>query len=424
MDKSINEDKLQKEASTETNDKYSLTVYNECAGWNDGKFILYEKKDSNSNLIGCKIKYTGDSDTLNILDGGSKDYVLGTGVYNPNYPLSRNTDNRINVTAKCYINTKENPFDDELIEDDVLTRECVWYCDLFLCDLDGNPIMFYDNWSTYRRGWYNYPYYNTHNKKGNMRLIFTDSSYMDSRLANKWITNSNITYEEYLSNDESVKEISYGQGLNVEMPPIGGTLKFVLHHAHIGNTKNCNVADAFYPAEGVVDLLVDLINLKIVSSQDNNLVLDDVCFKSYINRQVKSDYDTVNIICCTANAGLIPIGKGNILRSEAWWVGPTTEFINGYSIHLDYSRNGKKGCLEELLMGTIFSNYIKSNVKIGADIDFVGNPMMRFSNKFGVLVDRCIQVDGCSIDCAAAITNIDVSEFSADVVNASDIPYE
>lgn len=424
MDRSMEEDQLQEESAKESTDKYTLTVYDKCAGWNDGTFVLYEKKDSNSKLIGCKVNYTANSDTLNIFNARSTEYILGTGNYDASDYLYRKSNNRINLLAKCFINARKNPFDDELIEDSLLTRECVWYCDLFLCDLDGNPILFYDNWSTYKRGWYRFSSYGAHNKKGNMRLVFTESSYMDSRLANKWVTNSNITYEDYLSKDENVKEKNFEQGLNVEMPPIGGTLKFVLHHVHIGNTKNCNVTDVFFPSQSVIDLLIDSVRFKIVASGDADLVLDDVCFKSYINRKVKGDYGDVTIKCCTANDKLIPIGRGNILGSEDWWIGPNEEVYTGYCLHLDYARNGKKGCLEELLMGTIHSNYIKSNVKISADIDFFGNPMMRFGTKFGVLSDRYVQVDGCSIDCGAAIARVDVSEFSADVVNASDIPYE
>jgi hypothetical protein len=245
----------------------------------------------------------------------------------------------------------------------------------------------------------------------------------DTYIANSWVTNSNLL-TAYIGGGfpTSVSELDAGAGLIVSLRSIfSGQMS---GRVELEVTNKFNLTDPFliggaedsyhYPKDKVVDVLINNFEINVVDDMLAPVNVGDMVFRSYINRNVSADYKGVNLVVCSANEDGIPAGRGNLLVRKG----------GAYVLQLDYTRNGKQGCLEELLMGTIHSNYVKANVKIGADIDFVGNPMMRFGTKFGVLSDRYIQVDGCSIDCGAAITRVDVSEFSEDVVNASDIPYE
>ena len=409
----VSKERLSDSTGVVENDMYTKEEFKACVMvGGSGRYVVYTKKESNSTLVGARMPYDYAPAVVAPL------FAVKSGAY----LIGSDAGYRLSIKADVYVNTKENPFDmNDNTDMDNRLQLGELFCNLYMCDELGNRIAYYDNIGVFSFGWMAIPAGGV--PQGMCCLRYCNQMIKDTYIANSWVTNSNLL-TAYVGGGfpTSVSELNSGAGLIVSLRSIftgkmSGRVELeVTNKFNLTNPFLIGGAeDSFhYPKDKVVDILINNFEINIVDDTLTPVNVDDAVFKSYINRRVSADYKGVNLVICSANEDGVPVGRGNLLVRDG----------AAYALQLSYSRNGKKGCLEELLMGTIFSNYIKSNVKIGADIDFVGNPMMRFGTKFGVLSDRYIQVDGCSIDCGAAITNIDVSEFSADVVNASDIPYE
>jgi hypothetical protein len=75
-------------------------------------------------------------------------------------------------------------------------------------------------------------------------------------------------------------------------------------------------------------------------------------------------------------------------------------------------------------MCSIHSNYTKKNKIITVDVEGTVNPMMRTCTYNGVGFTSGMLIIGCSIDYSRGVTTLTAVDFSEDVENLSDIPYE
>lgn len=397
----VNEKKLEDIQSTTDDIKYTFKVYGKCKPWQNGKFYLYESKSENNTLIGAHMTYTGDNKAVN-------NWVFKNG---DGFLLYTKGKNYVRIKVDAYIDTRENPFENDKIENDERTRHLELFCNLILTDLNGNSLMYYDNIHFGSVGWKSV----TGNSIVQNQFVLGFGSFSPSvssgRIANQWKTNTEIT--KLPGGSLAISRKNADNGERVPLPAGSGFIKLEIKYPLI-STGQYESDFRVYPADKVKNLLINNVSLKLEDENRESLDTDDIEFKSYINKKVFSDYNELTLKCISANEDLLPVGKGNILKKVG----------DHYELQLSYTRSGQTNILERLLMCTIHSNFTTKNKVISVDIKMTDNPALRYVTYDNVLQSNGMYVTGATLDFHNAKTTIKAVEFSADVDRLSDIPYE
>lgn len=395
----VKAENLRKLVSTSDQTSYTLKIYDECAPWTGNNFLLYESKADKSSLLGAKFNYTANDKAVNDRVFKNEDIYL----------IQTDKNNYIRIKANAYVNALDNPFDTDIIIDDERTRVMEIFSDLILTDIDGTPLMYYDN--TYYRdmGWRDITKNGFVPNRYIMAFASLSPSYSKSRIANKWITNSGMIKLSL----GTVAISRDNDGEKIKLPFMSGLIKLQLKYAIISDGQYEN-EPKIYPADKVKSILVKDVDISLENENGDPFNTDDYEFVSYINKNVVSDYRDVSLKCISANEDEIPIGKGNILKKSG-------EF---YGLNLSFARAGQVNILERLLLCTIHSNYTRKNKIFTVDIKTTDNPAMRYSTLKSRWPDDKFLTAGCRIDFNRAITNLTVYNFSEDVDKLSEIPYE
>lgn len=390
--------------------EYVKKVYRTCIPWSNSEFILYKSKINNNTLVGSLFVYTASNLARNNMVFKQKDYLIHT--------ASNNLF--VNIKAQVYINSRTNPFDETIIENDERTRIMRLYCNLIIRDYSGKEVMYYSNFyyqdpaaPPVKNGWIEITDASPIESE-KFVLDFSEMSLSNGRIANKWLTNSLM--DRGMNGDIfSVSEKNFQNGLTIPSPPRSGYLELEMKYSIISdNAFKLPGFPQIYPSDKVKDLLVNNVEFVIKDADGKEVSTDDYEFKSYINKKVYADLKAVDLKCISANENKIPIGKANILRN----VGGNCE------LQLSYTRGGQTNILERLLMCTIHSNYSAKNREIKIDLSMTENPMMRKVSYNSVLGDRPLLTTGCTLDFRNATTTIEATDFSKDFMSLSSIPYQ
>lgn len=397
----VNEKSLEDLRSISDQSQYTLKTYGKCPPWASGTYLLYESKGKNNSLLGAKLNYTGNSSAVN-----NWSFKNGDG-----YTFNSGNDYYIRIKVDAYINTRENPFNDEEVENDKRTRNLSLYCNLILTDLAGNPLMYYENvWNN--KGWKNIAGGSVTQNKFVLGFGSLTPSVSSGRIANQWKTNTEIIL--FPLGGFGISSKYEDNGDRVPLPKGSGYLKLEINYPIVSTGGLNDDGPIIYPADRVKSILINNVSLKLEDKERESLDTDDIEFKSYINKKVSADYDEVTLKCISANEERLPVGKGNILKKVG----------DHYELQLSYTRAGQTNILERLLMCTIHSNFTTKNKVISVDIKMTDNPALRYVTYDNVLQSDGMYVTGATLDFHNAKTTIKAVEFSADVDKLSDIPYE
>lgn len=401
----VTEDNLHELESTTENNQYTLKVYKECPPWDKGEFLLYESSDG-STLMGAKINYTGDGSSINDWTFKNKE----------GFVISTDGDNFLRLKVDAYVNTRENPFDTEEMENDERTRVIELYCDLVLKDEYGTPLMYYGNIFTKGVGWI--PAAGGTVNKNCFVIGFINfqksNPISDARSANMWITNTSILKLAENSINFAFKWSHIGEGEQIRLPESSGYIELNINYAIISDGGLGESEMKVYPADKVKNILINNMEASFENMAGKPLNTDDYEFKSYINKGVKADFEDVELKCVSANEDKLPIGKGNILYKKDGM----------YGLQLSFTRSGQTNILERLLLCTIHSNYTRKNRVFTVDLKTTDNPVMRYSTFINRWSGERFITSGCRFDFNRAVTNLTVTNFSEDTDKLSDIPYE
>lgn len=410
VDKSSLKDSYEK---TE-NERYYRELYRAAAGWDYNNFVLYQDKKQDSSITGALIIHQKTSrptpakpivgfDLSNYIVGSSKGYKL-------------------NIKLDVYFNTKINPFDnEEPVEDSDRTRMASLPCKLFLLDNEENKIKFYNNRFDPKGTWHVTGNPSTaYLEEGGLVLIYTEKNISASRLLNKWVTNSNLpfyeadkaTHQGY--SEEGVYDWDLNKGVNVILPPdICGPMRLeILDVITLFDPLNSRVLP--YPPDKIKDLLINNLIISIVDMNGKEISQVDYEFKSFVNKNVITDFEKKELTVTSCNEEQIPIGKGCILALKD----------KHFEWQLKYTRGGQTDVLERLLMCTIHSNFTTKNRNISVDIKMTENPAMRYVTYKNIIDSPGMLVKGCSLDFDTAVTRITASDFSEDTALLSGLPYD
>lgn len=309
----------------------------------------------------------------------------------------------INVKTSVYASTTGQPLLQEAIKRDD-SEVLKLYCNLFVKDDKGKIFAYYDNFSQEAK-WITIT--NNILPQGRFILFFSQEK-ADGSMLDSWQVNSDSVWNPSSPDTIIVSGHAKGTFLN---PDISGNLIFeVTNKSEIGNPISGKILES----NKVSMLLIDKISIDIVNKNGVVPSTDDYEFKSYINKNVESDYDEVTLKCISANEDKLPVGKANILKKVG----------EHYELQLSYTRAGQTDILERLLMCTIHSNFTTKNKAISVDIKMTENPTLRYVTYKNVLQSDGMYVTGATLDFHNAKTTIKAVEFSADVDRLSDIPYE
>lgn len=397
----VSEKALEDLQSTIDKATYTLKVYHKCPPWGNGNFIFYESKSDKSTLIGTKMIYTGDTGAIN------------TQIFKNGEGFLINTDgkNYVRIKINAYINTRENPFDNSIVENDERTRNLELFGNLILTDINGKSLMYYDNIHFGNTGWKAVTGGAILQNQFVLAFGSLTPSASSGRIANQWKTNTEII--KLSKGSIAISRKNADNGERVPLPTGSGFIKLEIKYPII-STGQYESDFRIYPADKVKDLLIDKVSLKLEDDNREDLNTDDYEFKSYINKKVSADYDDVTLKCISANEDKSPVGKANILKKVG----------NHYELQLSYTRSGQTDILERLLMCTIHSNFTTKNKAISIDIKMTDNPALRYVTYNNVLQSDGMYITGATLDFHNAKTTIKAVEFSADVDKLSDIPYE
>jgi len=143
----------------------------------------------------------------------------------------------------------------------------------------------------------------------------------------------------------------------------------------------------------------------------DKLETSDIVYNSYINKNVKSDYEGVDIKVCTANKDKIKVGKANLLYMEN----------NLYKLATSFNRSGQVNNLEQLLIRTIHSNYASKTYKIEADIQTSENIYLSPITYTSILPNNTFYLSGTIIDFANDTQRVTLNQLSIDNIDLSSI---
>ena len=397
IDKSVSEDTVSNEITSDNQGMYSMTEYSTCEGWSHNLFAVWEDFNSGNTVVGAVMNYTGNGTERNGITFESDDMYLFT-----------EDSCWIRIKCSAYANTKDNPFDDEDSDYPESTRRLRLFCKLLL--LQGNNVVSYCK----DRRWYDV---SSESEAEYCELTFFTSSgqqgALDIRVVNQWVTNSR-NGRGSSEVDTTVQLDRFLQNGDLFMSPSkSGKLKLVIDYAIIDDNKREFGGAQATVFKDVKDLLINDISITLEDDDGNRLSTDDYEFKSYINKKVNNDYDAVTLRCISANEEKYPIGKANMLFKNG----------NNYGIQTSFTRAGQTDILERLLMCTIHSNYSDKNEKFGCLVKMNGNPILGHIN-YSSMLQGTYLVTGCSLDFRNAQTTLSCVGYSDDTALLSDIPYD
>ena len=397
----VEEDNLADLISTSDNAGYVLKKYGSCPPWKEGRFLRYENKRNTGAdaLIGAEMIYTGDSSAINQWSFDGKNvFIIG------------NTDakNYLRIKAQAYVNTRDDPFDTDIVEDDERTGVMGIYGDLVLYDSMGTPVMYYDNSYRFDEGWKDMT--GSDVPLGKFILTYVSlsetASASTSRIANQWLTNG-----QNMSLGESLSSSRDQTGNRLIAPPVSGYLVMRMRYCVI--KRLVLDKEEIFPADRVKNILIDHVSMNFENDKGDSLNTDDYEFKSYINKKVASDFEEITLKCISANEDNVPTSKASILKKDG----------NNYKFQLSFTRSNQTDILERLLMCTVHSNFSQKNERFSVDVKLIGNPALSYLRYSPVLSGEYL-VTGCDLDFRLSIAKLSAVGYSDDTAKLSDIPYD
>lgn len=389
---------------------------------------FYNKSEQVENINGKFALYRGSSPSIAI---GDEEVILGCYAnYNPlennispmyrvKYPNYLTKVDRpsgrviapfyLNLKISAYPSTTSQPVTQEGLENVPNSGVLKLYCNLYMIDTSGRVVAYYnltpENGET--KGWNAVP--DGIMKQGRLVLWFCGEN-SDNTILDSWTSNANNVAPADKPSNSNMQSSLVGKGLFI-IPEISGHMVFEITNKNIIlNPVSGNTVEA----SKIKMLLYDNIGISLVDALGESLSSEDYEFKSYINKNVASNYDNITLKCISANEEKAPIGRANLLKRD----------INNYELQLSYTRGGQTNILERLLMCTIHSNYSAKNREIKIDLSMTENPMMRKVSYNSVLGDRKLLTTGCMLDFRNATTTIEATDFSKDFMSLSSIPYQ
>lgn len=424
FNKSINEESLAEDFTTTEKDGYEENTYESDKNIEktaNENFIIYRKDESNQTLVGAKLPYKHSPEIIQpVFRIRTDEFLISS---KPLYYL--------NVKVQAYINTRINPFDsDEKSKAESRSRAIRLYCNLYLVDTQGKPVMYYMNggigaWGLCGKDG-SFP-------QGQFCLLFCNSGRDEHGVPpmdtlDKWLTNSDqiLTYFGLQGFKwDANAELTHGQGVNVPLqaPAIedgkpttsgvyGSPIFEITNKCLIDDPALMNKVDPF-PEEDVTNILLNNFSLSVKNSNKEDASTDDYIFKSHVNKKVATDFEEITLKCISANEEKAPIGKANILKKVG----------NQYELQLSFTRSTQTNILERLLMCSLHSNFATKKEVITVDIKMSDNPALSYVSYHPILSDDYLTT-GCKLNFARAVTTLTASGFSADDARISDIPYD
>ena len=320
----------------------------------------------------------------------------------------------LNVKLQTYVNTKDDIFNGSGAKGANNSQMTVVYCNLYLTDTSGNITRYYSN-NEFIGGWKQGPL-----QQGRLSLVFiSNASIGSSNVLDAWLTNSNIPVpftSLYPGYAERVQEKNVGKGVNILLPSLISDVKGQLHFEICDEVEICEPGlsngghpDMQYPTSKVKDVLYKNLEITITDSEGNEISTDDFVYKTFINKNVENDLDSINLTCISANEEQIPLGRANLLDSAC-------NIVN------NYTREGVTTILEKLLMRTIHSNYSKKTYKLGIDVLSNTNLMLSKITFEDVLPGRVFTLAGSLVDFANSTQRLTLIETSKDNVDVATLP--
>ena len=397
----VDEDKLENLVSTSEQPGYTLKKYGKCDPWDSGYFLHYENKRDTGieTLMGAEMIYTGDESASNQWTfDGERVFLIGS-----------DAKNYIRVKADAYINTRDDPFDTDVVEDDIRTQSMAIFGDLVLYNNEDVPVMYFLNDYFADEGWKSISDGSYPTGKFVLGFIDVSGSVSDSRIANEWRTNGQVFMMS--GGGFSVPRRQQSTGQRVIVPPLSGYLILRLRYCKI--MRATLDKHEVFPADRVKSLLIDNVSMTFEDENGEDLNTDDYEFKSYINKKVKSDFEEITLNCISANEEKTPVGKANILKKNS----------DSFDFQLSFTRSGQTDILERLLMCSIHSNFSRKNERFSVTSKIAGNPALSHITYSPVLSGEYL-VNGCELDFRAGKVRISAVGYSEDTAKLTDIPYD
>lgn len=388
---------------------------------------FYNKSEQVENINGKFALYRGSSPSIAI---GDEEVILGCYAnYNPlennispmyrvKYPNYLTKVDRpsgrviapfyLNLKISAYPSTTSQPVTQEGLENVPNSGVLKLYCNLYMIDTSGRVVAYYnltpENGET--KGWNAVP--DGIMKQGRLVLWFCGEN-SDNTILDSWTSNANNVAPADKPSNSNMQSSLVGKGLFI-IPEISGHMVFEITNKNIIlNPVSGNTVEA----SKIKMLLYDNIGISLVDALGESLSSEDYEFKSYINKNVASNYDNITLKCISANEEKAPIGRANLLKRDR----------NNYELQLSYTRAGATEILERLLMSTIHSNFATKNKVISVDIKMTDNPALRCVTYDNVLKSDGMYITGATLDFHEAVTKIQAVDIHADTFTLSDIPY-
>lgn len=396
--KTISEQTLKDKTNTKDFGSYTLDTYRSSEGWQGGTFELYKEKYGNKTLAGAKIGLSSSLPVILLLDN-MRNYIAGT----------ENGQYYINIIAEAYAGTTENPFEEKDEAENENAKIIEVFGNLVLYDASGNALKYYHNADTTTpREWSTVPASGVPENQFALRYGNTT----DKPIVNDWIANSRMEMD-YLSTTLSVTEKDFQKGAFIFPPREGGYIGLSLRYAIVSD-KGYQDSQVII-AENITRVLINNLSISITDIEGESAPSDDIEFKSYINKNVATDYEDMTLKCVTAAEEEIPVGKGYMMKRVLG---------SYYTLNTEYTRAGQTDILERLLLCTIHSNYSQKNKLISVTVKITDNPMMRYALYASQFGNYRFLITGCILDFNNNKCTINAVGFSEDTYKLSDIPYE
>ena len=390
-------------------------IYNNCSDFTDytGEYYLYTTKGSNDTLAGVKLPYAYDK-----LGITYNEPITGIEFKPAEYIINTEGVSKLNIKTQIYINAKVNPLDiyiDEVneglgIKYNKDNSQCAELsCDLFLLDTNGNAISYLDNTSAQSLVWKTDINSKTkHTFRMNFAASANPLSSADFTVLDTELTNCNIIskYEWNVSEGSSYTSDNYQKGADINITG-GGYLKLVIYSCLISNPKAGQAAYWTDKDNILKEILLQSVTFEMFDKYGDSLETSDIVYNSYINKNVKSDYDNVDIKVCTASNSSIKIGKANLLLYNG-----TT-----YKLATSFTRMSQSSNLEQLLIRTIHSNYNSKTLKIEADIQSTNNIYLNPITYSSILSGNTFYLVGSIIDFENNTQRIILNKLSLDNID-------
>ena len=242
----------------------------------------------------------------------------------------------------------------------------------------------------------------------NFAASSTPLSSADSTCLDTELTNSNIIskYEWNTFTGSSYTNDNYQKGADINITG-GCYLKLIIYSCLISNPKAGQAAYWADKDNTLQEILLQSVNFELFDKYGDALETSDIVYNSYINKNVKSDYDNVDIKVCTANKDKVKIGKANLLTSNG----------NSYALATSFNRMNQSSNLEQLLIRTIHSNYNSKTLKIEADIQITDNIYLNPITYSSILSGNTFYLAGTILDFENNTQRVTLNQLSVDNVD-------